>query len=255
MAAHKETISHVRTVTMRVDALIAAWIGMSLPSADAVIREARWQPDEPEAYCGRCGDSTGSGEATESGCASCRESTVGSDALVRLGAYAEPLRSWVLAVKFQRWSEMGKALGAALGRRVVESGRVDVGRAMVVPMPMPWPRRWYRGIDHARVIAEAVAAEMDVPLAVALRKANGPPQVALSASERVRHGSAGLAIRRRIGGWPLEGLDIVLVDDVRTTGASIRAASRLLRPFRPARVIAAVVAVTEGPARLNQTRQ
>ncbi|HWB18803.1 MAG TPA: phosphoribosyltransferase family protein, partial [Phycisphaerales bacterium] len=45
------------------------------------------------------------------------------------------------------------------------------------------------------------------------------------------------------------GVHFILVDDVRTTGASIRAAARLLRALKPAKIIAAVLAVSDARAR------
>ena len=45
---------------------------------------------------------------------------------------------------------MGEALGRLLGTAVAERDVVDMDRIVIVPMPMPWQRRFYRGIDHAR---------------------------------------------------------------------------------------------------------
>ena len=122
-------------------------------------------------------------------------------------------------------------------------------RAAIVPMPMPWQRRLYRGIDHAQVIAAGVAAPLRCPVIRPLARANGPPQVSKPPFDRKRTGGRGLRLRRRIGGWDLAGLEILLVDDVRTTGASIRAAVRILRRLRPKQIVVAVLAVSDAAAR------
>jgi len=58
---------------------------------------------------------------------------------------------------------------------------------------------------------------------------------------RKKLGGRGIRIRLRVGGWPIEGRHVVLVDDVRTTGATIRRGVRMLRQLQPASVTAAGV--------------
>jgi predicted amidophosphoribosyltransferase len=217
--------------------------------------DSSWKPDVANGgtYCRRCGDSVGPGEATDVGCGTCREGAdlaggIG-DGFIRLGTYVDPLRRWVRANKYQRWNEMGFALGQLLGQQLLPCGLVEPHATIIVPMPMPWIRRMYRGTDHARDIASGVRAIVRAPVMQMLSRGNGPPQVSLTPSERRRAGSRRLRIRRRLGGWHLTDVDLVLVDDVRTTGASLRAAVRLLRTLKPRRIICAVVAVSDSTAR------
>lgn len=242
-----------------LDAISEDLIGWTFPPPRKAIAESGWTPDDPRSatYCLRCGDSVGPGEATESGCGTCRDGAELSggiaDGVVRLGPYVESLRRWVLAVKYKHWDEMGEALGRLLGQQVMRSNLIDPSRAVIVPMPMPWQRRWFRGIDHAAVIAEGVSRELRSPVVSVLAKKNGPPQTSLPPSERRRVGGRLLRVRKRWGGWNLEGLQVVLVDDVRTTGASLKTASRLIRTLRPAKVIGAVVGISDSQARRHRS--
>jgi predicted amidophosphoribosyltransferase len=244
----------LRGLTAYLDAVAERWIGCSAPPAGRVLDESDFVPDERGEYCHRCGDSVGPGEATETGCGSCRDRpAVTPDGVVRLGPYSGELRDWIIEIKYiRRWAEMAELLGRSLGRAVRRAGVVEIERVLVVPMPMPWQRRMYRGIDHAGAIAAGVARELRSPRCGLLVRANGPPQVSLSRSERARAGSRGLRLRRRLGGWPLDGLHVLLVDDVRTTGASLKAAARLLRPLKPERVVGAVLAVSDDRARRDR---
>jgi predicted amidophosphoribosyltransferase len=229
------------------------WLGWTFPPTRLVFAETGWVPDDERRYCGRCGASVGPGEATPAGCASCRAAPVAADRFVRLGAYSGRLREWVRAIKYRGWAEMadalGRRLGAAVGRCLALGSDLDPDLTVVVPMPMPWQRRLYRGIDHAWIIAAAVAAELNVGLLAALAKANGPPQVSLPAGHRAR-GNGGMRLRRRAGRLRLDGAHVILVDDVHTSGASLRAAGRLIRGLGPRRVTAAVLAVTDDRSRL-----
>ncbi len=232
-----------------IDDVQQTWLGWSLPPAQRAIADAQWKRDDANSYCRRCGSSVGAGEATDSGCGSCRGKPMPVDAVIRLGAYTDPLRHWIPAIKYQRWSDMAELLGRQLGVALTESKLLDVSRCIVVPMPMPWQRRIYRGIDHALAIAGATAAELRAPLLRVLAAANGTPQVALSRTDRLRRGGRSIRLRRRPGGWKVSHVQIVLVDDVRTTGASMQRAARLLRRSQPAGVIAAVLAVSDDRAR------
>ncbi len=245
---------------MRMPALAAAiawieevertWLGWTLPPPRRAIAEAAWAPDQPAAYCGRCGGSVGPGEADAGGCAGCRRIAVMTHSMVRLGAYTGPMREWVRAIKYRGWAEMGELLGGVLGRSVAHHAGARLpahGELIVVPMPMPWQRRMYRGIDHARVIAAAVARELDAPVVPLLAQRNGPPQVALQ--KRLARRGGRVRLRRRAAGLALGGYSVVLVDDVRTTGASLDAAARQLRRLRPVLVLGAVLAAADAPGR------
>ncbi len=234
-----------RLASQECDQFCEEWIGWSLPPVAKAIEESGWRPADRTRYCHRCGETVGLGEADGRGCGSCRDKPISSDGIVRLGTYSDSLRAWVLEIKYARWIQMGWHLGGELGRALRQAHVIDLERAVVVPMPMPWLRRVHRGIDHAEVLGLSVARELGVPLLRVLAKSNGPTQLTVPKGMRRINARRGMRVRRRIGGWPLQGRHVILVDDVRTTGSSLGAATRLLRPLRVGRVIEAVVAVAE----------
>ena len=261
------------------DGVAETWIGYAFPPPWRAIEQASWRSDVPGAYCQRCGDSVGAGEASETGCGTCREGAELdggiANGVIRLGIFTDELRDWIHAIKFGRWTEMGEELGRRLGDALKTAHVVDAQRAIVVPMPMPWQRRMFRGVDHSRVIARAVARQLRVPMVNVLSRGNYMPQVSLPPSIRKRSGSHGLQVRNRWlwdnwihlireagkksssrrGGKALEGVQIVLVDDVRTTGATLKAAARLLGTLKPDTIVCAVIAVSDSRARRERKEQ
>jgi len=136
--------------------------------------------------------------------------------------YGGPVADAIQRFKYDGRSECGAALGSVLAadaRRWV--GKVDV----VVPVPLHWRRRRARGYDQAALLARPVAKALGVPaLLRGLRRVRDTPsQVGLPHAERQRN------IAGAFAPWRLRGAErVLLVDDVRTTGATLRAASKAL---------------------------
>ena len=102
------------------------------------------------------------------------------------------------------------------------------GRVAVVPVPATLRRRWANGgVDHALVLARGVAGELGVGVDRVLRRHGGTRQAALSAAARAKNAEGAYTPRLGwIGGNPRI---VVLVDDVRTTGATGTACVRAVR--------------------------
>ena len=224
-----------------VDQVVRDWVGWQLPPPEHAWANAGWSPDPRGAWCRRCGMSVGRGEARPSGCGSCRRASSIGAGVIRLGAYREPLRTWVHQIKFRGWEEMGELLGSRLADQV-SACSIATEDLAVVPVPMPWLRRAARGVDHTRVLAGAVARALDVPMITGLARPKGVTQVSRSRTAR-RH--ARLGIRpNRVGRSRLAGRSVLLVDDVLTTGGTARSSIRALRQAGAAEVHVAVLAVT-----------
>ncbi|MEZ6197411.1 MAG: double zinc ribbon domain-containing protein [Planctomycetota bacterium] len=93
----------------------------------------------------------------------------------------------------------------------------------VVPLPLAPSRERQRGFNQSRLLAEPVAAALAVPLRpdVLVRRGGGR-QLGRSRAERRRLGVEAFAAG---GGY---GARLLLIDDVVTTGATLRAATRAL---------------------------
>lgn len=95
-----------------------------------------------------------------------------------------------------------------------------------------------RGVDHARLLAEATARGAGVRCHGTLTRRPGPPQTGRTRAARVGDGPSFTAR------YDLCGLHVVVVDDVTTTGATLAAAGRALVAAGAASVAGLTAAAT-----------
>lgn len=192
--------------------------------------------------CRRCGDPLPSWRviSVEAGvCPRCRRRPSALTESRAIGAYDGSLRAIVHAFKYGGCRSLARGLGA----RLRESADGLLGNAdIAVPVPLHRSRRRGRGYNQARDLAR----HLGLPVVDALRRTRATPsQTDLPAAARHGNVRGAFALARRRLPWPavnIEGLRIVLVDDVSTTGATIEACARVLRAAGAADVSAVTAA-------------
>ncbi len=192
-------------------------------------------------YCIRCGAGTGPGiPVGEEGCSRCPSPLPRFRRIVRLGSYAPPLSTILTGLKYRGDTGMADRLGSMLAGALAAVPAVfDV----IVPVPMHVFGRMTRPVDHARILARAVAKRAGIPLSAELvRVRNTLRQTGMSRTRR-RENLAG-AFRPR-NARALAGARVLLVDDVVTTTATTGESARALLAAGAASVTVAAVARTE----------
>lgn len=143
-----------------------------------------------------------------------------------VAAYTGSMRALVHGLKFHDRHDVRRLLG----RWLVEAGGMVIDRAdMVVPVPLARRRLLLRRFNQAATLSQEVARLSGLryePMALARTRATAS-QVGLSRAARRRNVAGAFAVPRRLAAR-VEGANILLVDDVITTGSTVGACARAL---------------------------
>lgn len=149
--------------------------------------------------------------------------------------YDEDMKELVYAMKFKHRPGLCRAMGGWMGRLLKQKKDLHwfEGKGAIVPVPVHGETLKTRGYNQSEELAKGLLAEWPVsggkpPVFmkdVLIKNGDGTHQRELNRQERHLHA-------QKIFQWknpePIRGLQILLVDDVLTTGATANACARLL---------------------------
>jgi ComF family protein len=153
------------------------------------------------------------------------------------GHYRGSLERLLHAFKFARHDFLDAPLAELLEELM--RGRGDLDFDAIVPVPMHRSKLRQRGYNQAELLGRALGRRLRLPCdAGFLRKqTDRRPQSTLPRKERAANVRGAFVASPRV-----RGRSLLLVDDVCTTGETLRACARALVAERAARVCAIVVA-------------
>lgn len=197
----------------------------------------------PEHVCRRCGAAVDVHQVSHDNCSRCRRRRLPFVEVVALGSYEGDLRRAVLRIKRSGHEMLAKAISELfVSRQASRFSSLDCD--VIVPMPMHWRRRLWRGTNSPELVAQYLAHRLEKPvLAGLLRRRNTRLQSGLSSIQRRRNVAGALSLRR---GYAFDGRQVLLVDDILTSGATCSEAARILRKSGAKAVAVAALARTEG---------
>ena len=210
------------------------WCG---PCAAGVLEAGRLD------YCPSCGKTASQYVVRDNRCPQCDRPVLGCDRFVRAAKYEGPVREAILAYKYGRRQLLDRLFARMLHASILGaglSGRIDC----FVPVPLHWKRLLWRRFNQAALLARILASrENAIALPALKRVEDRPPQVTVPASKRPKNVQGVFAPTR--AARKLAGRSVCLIDDVRTTGSTIREAVRVLKKTQARSVYVAVIAVAE----------
>jgi len=194
-------------------------------------------PGEPA--CTACGRPFGEGVPEGATCAPCLADPPRHDGIAAATLYNDASRRLVLSLKHANRIALAPMMGGLMAARLPMIGP----DWLLVPVPLHRWRLWKRGYNQAAELARAIAGITTARLAVdALERRKATPSLGgLGKLARKRALSGAIGVRQR---WTsgMKGAQVVLVDDVLTSGATSNACVSVLKRAGASTVIVACFA-------------
>ncbi len=155
-------------------------------------------------------------------CAACQASPPPYLAAVAPLRYEFPVDAGLKALKFRRKLYYTEAFAELL---IDAAARLDPDIDAIVPVPLHWRRRALRGFNQAEELCRPLAKSLCLPLLRGIVRRRGTAaQSGLSAGERNRNLRGAFVARRAP-----RARHVLIVDDVITTGATVKHLALTLR--------------------------
>jgi len=167
--------------------------------------------------CRICGTPTVSPHTTT--CKSCMDARPPYTQILFYGIYEGVLKESIHLLKFNSRKRLSKPLGSLISGLSLE--KADG----IVPVPLHIKGLQQRGFNQTAVLGRHLSRELGIPLMLdALRKVREtPPQTDVTGKERLKNIKDAFSVSGDV-----KGLSLLLVDDVITTGATVKECSRVL---------------------------
>jgi ComF family protein len=191
--------------------------------------------------CPRCAMPVGPFADLDKGCSECRGRPLGFDAAIAMGYHEGPCRRLCLKLKNEREAWLAPWMsGLLVEARAAELALLPAD-AWVVPVPLHWLRRLYRGYNQSDALAQSLARRLGLEARRPIRRIKYTERlVGMNLTRRAEIMRGAFEVHARQGP-DLKGRTILLVDDVLTTGATTGAAARAMKRAGAKRVVVAVL--------------
>ena len=194
---------------------------------------------------GRMMPPPGESPQVHTGCGECVHQKFRFSRTVVLGHYADSLRSLILDMKSDRDGILSTNM-AKLLLKTRELELRDLVPELIVPVPMHFVRRLFRGTNNPVFFAKEIGHALGIPVGVCVIKRTRytKPQFHLKPRQRYRNVRGAFAFVGRKKA--VAGKHVLIVDDVMTTGATCNEVARVLCEAGAASVSVAVFARAMG---------
>lgn len=160
-------------------------------------------------------------------CANCKDRDLHFDCAVSAYLSDGPVREFIHGFKYMRRSFLRHTLAGWLAETLDDPRMRALPFDAFVPVPLHHVRWREREFNQAEVLAKLIAPKAGKPVWNSLKRVrNTPTQTRLDRSERMENLRGAFVVRNPA---QVKGRELVLVDDVFTTGSTVEECSRVLR--------------------------
>lgn len=178
-------------------------------------------------FCQKCSEPFEGSITSEFTCANCAHRTIYFDAAVSAYRGRGIVREMIHEFKYGRQIHLrhlvARWLHAALDDERLRRRRFDI----IVPVPLHATRQRERGFNQASLLAALLSEQTSIPSRPLLERIRyTTTQTALDRSERMENLHNAFRLRKNAD---VRGLQVLLIDDVLTTGSTLSECARVLK--------------------------
>ena len=194
-------------------------------------------------YCEGCGRDVSDYALVEGRCLPCRGQTTWLDGMARCGVYDLRFREMIL--RFKNGATELRAVLSPMADQALHGCTFFDQIEVLAPVPLHWTRRIRRGYNQSAILARSLHhPRAGFSRGLVRTRATQPQPVAATEARRRRNVQGAFAVRPAHN--RLEGRCICLVDDIKTTGATLNECARILKQKGGAAKVYALVLAVAG---------
>jgi len=184
-------------------------------------------PFIPEHHCIKCGISL---RMIEDGptCEGCKDSNHYFDKAISVVKYEEDPKKLIYRLKYSSHTYLARTMGAMMAHKLKDEG---ISIDLIVPVPLYKNKEKERGFNQAALLGKYITKETNIPLNIdaLIRIKNTKVMHDLNKRERQENVEGAFKI---VDNRVIMNKNILLIDDIFTTGATANACSKLLLDAR-----------------------
>lgn len=155
------------------------------------------------------------------------------------GIYKELLRDFILSYKYQNHDSLHKEFAQMIAR-TIKFNHLDFDYITYVPATKSAKKK--RGYDHMNLIAKRISKMLDIPFVQTMKAVRETDQLVAKNREEAVKGK--FILLDNLPNFSTK--SILIIDDVYTSGSTMREAIKTLEYLKPKEVIPIVIAMNRG---------
>ena len=184
-------------------------------------------------------------------CARCYESIIirktprriGSRLLFAATDYRDPaIRNLVKIMKYERVWKANKPIADIMLKHLELAGFTKnftaKDKVFIVPIPIHFLKKWFRGFNQSEILANIISHNLQIQVTPALNRQKWtPPQNNITDDKiRLLNIQSCFTLSQSAKNIPPKSV-IILLDDIVTSGETMKEAARILKPLRSLKII------------------